>query len=136
MKQMEMAVFTDIVISCVGGATCRVAFPSSRINYPARRKTYRSSPSSRPAPSLTGLYAYDFGDVAGMAPIESLQVMTSYPFMPEALRYRHGTTGQPFTQAEHHRSQTVPQLATARPVLPSRGQRASSARLKPTTLSG
>ena len=97
-KQMEMAdVYPDIIIGCVGGgsnfAGMFLPFVKDKIegNKPDLR-IINVEPAS--CPTLTkGLYAYDFGDVAGMTPLLKMYTL-GHEFMPPpvhagGLRY-HG----------------------------------------------
>ncbi|MFC2068140.1 TrpB-like pyridoxal phosphate-dependent enzyme [Chloroflexota bacterium] len=98
MKQMEMAgYYPDIIVGCVGGgsnfAGLYLPFIKDKIN--GKRPDLRIinvEPTS--CPTLTkGLYAWDFGDEAGMAPILKMFTL-GHDFMPPpvhagGLRY-HG----------------------------------------------
>jgi tryptophan synthase beta chain len=98
MKQMEMAGFyPDIVIGCVGGGSnfAGLALPFIKDKLTGKKKKLQViavEPES--CPSLTkGLYAFDYGDVAGMAPIAKMFTL-GHGFMPPpvhagGLRY-HG----------------------------------------------
>jgi len=97
-KQMEMAGFyPDIIIGCVGGgsnfAGLFLPFVKDKLNK-SRPKTRIICVEPQAAPSLTkGLYAWDFGDEAGMAPILKMYTL-GHKFMPPpvhagGLRY-HG----------------------------------------------
>jgi tryptophan synthase beta chain len=98
MKQMEMAgYYPDIIIGCVGGgsnfAGMFLPFVKDKINgSKPDLRIINVEPES--CPTLTkGLYAYDYGDVAGMAPIVKMFTL-GHTFMPPpvhagGLRY-HG----------------------------------------------
>jgi tryptophan synthase beta chain len=97
LKQMEMAgEYPDIVIACVGGGSNfgGMALPFVRENLKAGKKTRIVAVEPTSCPSLTkGTYAFDFGDVAGMAPIAKMYTL-GRKFMPPpvhagGLRY-HG----------------------------------------------
>jgi tryptophan synthase beta chain len=97
-KQMEMAGFyPDIVVGCVGGGS---NFGGMFLPF-MRDKLKGGKPKTRiicveptAAPSLTkGVYAWDFGDVAGLAPIVLMYTL-GHGFIPSpihagGLRY-HG----------------------------------------------
>ena len=122
IKQMEMAGdYPDIIVGCVGGgsnfAGMFLPFVKEKIagNKPDLR-IINVEPES--CPTLTkGLYAYDFGDVAGMAPIAKMFTL-GHTFMPPpvhagGLRY-HGMA--PLICHLHKlgyvEARAVPQLAT------------------------
>ena len=98
MKQMEMAgYYPDIVIGCVGGGSNfgGIALPFLKDKISGKKKNLRCIAVEPTAcPSLTkGLYAFDYGDVAGMAPIAKMYTL-GHKFMPPpvhagGLRY-HG----------------------------------------------
>jgi tryptophan synthase beta chain len=122
MKQMEMAGFyPDIIIGCVGGGSNfgGMFLPFVKDKLADHKKNLRIicvEPES--CPTLTkGLYAYDYGDVAGMAPIAKMFTL-GHTFMPPpvhagGLRY-HGMA--PLVCHLHKlgfiEAQAVPQLAT------------------------
>ncbi len=98
-RQMEQAgLYPDVVIGCVGGGS---NFGGLALPFIADKLAGRASGlrviAVEPAacPSLTrGVYAYDYGDTAGMAPITKMHTL-GHGFMPQAihaggLRY-HGT---------------------------------------------
>jgi len=98
MKQMEMAGhYPDILIGCVGGGSnfAGMFLPFVKDKIAGKKKNLQIicvEPES--CPTLTkGLYAYDYGDVAGMAPIAKMFTL-GHTFMPPpvhagGLRY-HG----------------------------------------------
>lgn len=97
LKQMEMAgEYPDVVIACVGGGSNfgGMALPFVHQNLTAGKKTRIVAVEPTSCPTLTkGLYAYDYGDVAGMAPIAKMFTL-GHKFMPPpvhagGLRY-HG----------------------------------------------
>jgi tryptophan synthase beta chain len=97
IKQMEMAgEYPDIVIGCVGGGSNfgGMALPFAHQNLTAGKKTRLIAVEPSSCPSLTkGVFAFDYGDVAGMAPIAKMFTL-GRKFMPPpvhagGLRY-HG----------------------------------------------
>ncbi|MFH1651264.1 MAG: TrpB-like pyridoxal phosphate-dependent enzyme [Chloroflexota bacterium] len=122
MKQMEMAGdYPDIIVGCVGGGSnfAGMFLPFIKDKLAGKKKNLRIinvEPES--CPTLTkGLYAYDFGDVAGMAPIAKMFTL-GHSFMPPpvhagGLRY-HGMA--PIICHLHKlgfvEAKAVPQLAT------------------------
>ncbi len=122
MKQMEMAgYYPDIIIGCVGGGSnfAGLFLPFAKDKLSGKKKNLRIinvEPES--CPTLTkGLYAYDYGDVAGMAPIAKMFTL-GHTFMPPpvhagGLRY-HGMA--PLICHLHKlgyvEAKAVPQLAT------------------------
>jgi len=122
MKQMEMAGhYPDILIGCVGGGSnfAGMFLPFVKDKIAGKKKNLQIicvEPES--CPTLTkGLYAYDYGDVAGMAPIAKMFTL-GHTFMPPpvhagGLRY-HGMA--PLVCHLHKlgyvEAKAVPQLAT------------------------
>jgi tryptophan synthase beta chain len=122
MMQMEMAgYYPDIIIGCVGGGSnaAGLTFPFLQDKLTGKKPDLRViyvEPDS--CPTLTkGLYAYDYGDVAGMAPIAKMFTL-GHTFMPPpvhagGLRY-HGMA--PAICHLHKlgfvEAKAVPQLAT------------------------
>jgi tryptophan synthase beta chain len=97
LKQMDMAgEYPDVVIGCVGGGSnfSGIAFPFLRENLKNGRKTRLVAVEPTAAPSLTrGIYAFDYGDTAQMAPIVKMHTL-GHDFIPSpihagGLRY-HG----------------------------------------------
>lgn len=97
LKQMDMAgEYPDVVIGCVGGGSnfSGIAFPFLRENLVNGRKTRFLAVEPTATPSLTrGVYAFDYGDSAKMAPIVKMHTL-GHDFMPApihagGLRY-HG----------------------------------------------
>ena len=98
MKQMEMAGFQpDIIVGCVGGGSnfAGMFLPFVKEKIEGKRPDLRIiavEPTS--CPTLTkGLYAYDFGDVAGLTPLLKMYTL-GHGFIPPpvhagGLRY-HG----------------------------------------------
>ncbi|MFH1169467.1 MAG: TrpB-like pyridoxal phosphate-dependent enzyme [Chloroflexota bacterium] len=122
MKQMEMAgYYPDVIIGCVGGGSNfgGMFLPFVKDKIEGKKKDLRIinvEPSS--CPTLTkGLYAYDFGDVAGLTPLLKMYTL-GHDFMPPpvhagGLRY-HGMA--PIICHLHKlgfvEARAVPQLAT------------------------
>lgn len=97
LKQMDMAgEYPDVVIGCVGGGSnfAGIAFPFLRENLRNGQRTRLVAVEPTATPSLTrGLYAYDYGDTAGMTPIVKMHTL-GHDFIPApinagGLRY-HG----------------------------------------------
>ncbi|MFH1662394.1 MAG: TrpB-like pyridoxal phosphate-dependent enzyme [Chloroflexota bacterium] len=121
-KQMEMAdAYPDIIIGCVGGgsnfAGMYLPFVRDKINgNKPDLRIINVEPES--CPTLTkGLYAYDFGDVAGLTPLLKMFTL-GHDFIPPpvhagGLRY-HGMA--PIICHLHRlglvEARAVPQLAT------------------------
>ncbi len=122
MKQMEMAgYYPDIIIGCVGGgsnfAGMFLPFIKDKIkDKKPKLRIINVEPAS--CPTLTkGLYAYDFGDVAGMTPLLKMYTL-GHTFIPSpihagGLRY-HGMA--PIICHLHKlglvEARAVPQVAT------------------------
>jgi tryptophan synthase beta chain len=122
MKQMEMAGhYPDIIVGCVGGGSnfAGMFLPFVKDKISGKKKNLEIicvEPES--CPTLTkGLYAYDYGDVAGMAPIAKMFTL-GHTFMPPpvhagGLRY-HGMA--PLVCHLHKlgfvSARAVPQIAT------------------------
>jgi tryptophan synthase beta chain len=98
MKQMELigADWPDIVIGCVGGGSNfgGFAFPFLRENIVNGKRSRLIAVEPLAAPSITrGVYAYDYGDTAKMAPVVKMHTL-GHDFVPApihsgGLRY-HG----------------------------------------------
>ena len=97
IEQMAMAgEAPDIVIGCTGGGSnfAGLTFPFLGLNFREGAKYRIIAVEPEAAPSLTrGIYAYDFGDTARMAPVAKMFTL-GHDFMPEpihagGLRY-HG----------------------------------------------
>ena len=122
MKQMEMAnVYPDIIVGCIGGGSnfAGMFLPFVKDKIGGRKPDLRIinvEPTS--CPTLTkGLYAYDFGDAAGMTPLLKMHTL-GHEFIPPAvhaggLRY-HGMA--PIICHLHKlglvEARAVPQVAT------------------------
>jgi tryptophan synthase beta chain len=97
LKQMDMAgEYPDVVIGCVGGGSnfAGIAYPFLRENLVNGQRTRLVAVEPTATPSLTrGIYAFDYGDTAQMAPIVKMHTL-GHDFMPApihagGLRY-HG----------------------------------------------
>ncbi|MHB0988659.1 MAG: TrpB-like pyridoxal phosphate-dependent enzyme [Bellilinea sp.] len=121
LKQMDMAgEYPDVVIGCVGGGSnfSGIAYPFLRENLKDGRKTRLLAVEPAAAPSLTrGLYAFDYGDTAQLAPIVKMHTL-GHSFIPPSihaggLRY-HGMA--PILSALYDagliEAVAVPQIAT------------------------
>lgn len=101
LKQIDMAnEYPDVIIGCVGGGSnfCGIAFPFLRENLKNGQRTRLLAVEPSSTPSLTrGIYSFDYGDTAQMAPIVKMYTL-GHGFMPPAihaggLRY-HGMAPQ------------------------------------------
>jgi tryptophan synthase beta chain len=121
IKQMEMAdEYPDVVIGCVGGGSnfggC--AFPFVHKNLTEGKKTRLVAVEPKATPTLTkGLYAFDYGDTAMMAPILKMFTL-GHDFIPApihagGLRY-HGMAPQicMLYEAGYIEAVAVPQIET------------------------
>jgi len=119
--QMEMAdEYPDVVIGCVGGGSnyAGIAFPFLRKNIKEGQKARFIAVEPAATPSLTkGLYAYDYGDTAGMAPIVKMHTL-GHSFVPApihagGLRY-HGMAPNLCRTVDlgYMKAVAVPQVAT------------------------
>jgi len=106
LKQMELAgEYPDMVIGCVGGGSNfgGIAFPFVRENLTKGKKTRIIAVEPMACPTMTkGMYAYDYGDTAKMAPVVKMETL-GHGFMPASihaggLRY-HGMA--PLVSALH-----------------------------------
>jgi tryptophan synthase beta chain len=121
LKQMDMAdEYPDVVIGCIGGGSnfSGIAYPFLRENLRSGQKTRLLAVEPTAAPSLTkGLYAFDYGDTAMMAPIVKMFTL-GHGFVPApihagGLRY-HGMAPSlcALYDAGYIEARAVPQLAT------------------------
>jgi tryptophan synthase beta chain len=121
LRQMEMAgEYPDIVIGCVGGGSnfSGLAYPFLRENLTAGRTARLLAVEPSACPSLTrGVYAFDYGDTARMAPIVKMHTL-GHSFVPPAihaggLRY-HGMAPSlcALYDAGKIEARAVPQRAT------------------------
>ena len=106
LKQLEMAgVEADVVIGCVGGGSnfSGIALPFYRRNVQDGTKTRLVGVEPMACPSMTrGIYAFDYGDTAKMAPVVKMNTL-GHDFVPPpihsgGLRY-HGVA--PLLSALH-----------------------------------
>ncbi|MEJ5315193.1 MAG: TrpB-like pyridoxal phosphate-dependent enzyme [Anaerolinea sp.] len=88
LKQMDMAgEYPDMVIGCVGGGSnfAGIAYPFLRYNLTEGKKTRLIAVEPKAAPSLTrGIYSFDYGDTARMAPIVKMHTL-GHDFIPPAI---------------------------------------------------
>ncbi len=88
LKQMDMAnEYPDVVIGCVGGGSNfgGIALPFLRENLKNGQRTRLVAVEPKASPSLTkGLYAFDYGDTAQMAPIVKMHTL-GHSFIPPAI---------------------------------------------------
>ncbi|TLN10754.1 pyridoxal-phosphate dependent enzyme, partial [bacterium] len=88
LKQMDMAgEYPDVVIGCVGGGSnfSGIAFPFLRENLRGGQRTRLLAVEPAATPSLTrGVYAFDFGDTAQMAPIVKMHTL-GHDFLPPSI---------------------------------------------------
>jgi tryptophan synthase beta chain len=121
LKQMEMAgEYPDVVIGCVGGGSNfgGIAYPFLHQNLREGARTRIVAVEPTATPSLTkGVYAFDYGDTAKMAPIVKMHTL-GHDFVPPpihagGLRY-HGMAPSicALYDAGHIQAVAVPQLAT------------------------
>jgi tryptophan synthase beta chain len=121
LKQMDLAgEYPDVVIGCVGGGSnfSGIAFPFLRHNLIDGQRTRLVAVEPTATPSLTrGVYAFDYGDSACMAPVVKMHTL-GHDFMPPSihaggLRY-HGMAPllSAMVDAGCISAISVPQLAT------------------------
>lgn len=121
LKQMDMAgEYPDVVIGCVGGGSnfAGMAYPFLRQNLLEGQRTRLLAVEPNATPSLTrGVYAFDYGDTAKMAPIVKMYTL-GHDFVPApihagGLRY-HGMAPSlcALYDAGYIEAISVPQLAT------------------------
>jgi tryptophan synthase beta chain len=121
LKQMDMAgEYPDVVIGCVGGGSNfgGIAYPFLRMNLLEGKKTRLLAVEPTATPSLTrGVYTFDYGDTAMMAPIVKMHTL-GHAFVPPpihagGLRY-HGMAPSicALYDAGYIEAKAVPQLAT------------------------
>ena len=88
LKQMDLAnEYPDVVIGCVGGGSnfAGIAYPFLRENLKNGRHTRLLAVEPTAAPSLTkGVYAFDYGDSAKMAPIVKMHSL-GHSFVPPSI---------------------------------------------------
>ncbi len=121
LKQMDLAgEYPDVVVGCVGGGSnfAGIAYPFLRQNLLEGKRTRLLAVEPNAAPSLTrGLYTFDYGDTARMAPIVKMHTL-GHDFVPApihagGLRY-HGMAPSlcALYDAGYIQAKAVPQLAT------------------------
>ena len=121
LKQMDMAgEYPDVVIGCVGGGSnfAGIAYPFLRENLKNGKRARLLAVEPTATPSLTkGVYTFDYGDTAKMAPIVKMYTL-GHSFIPPSihaggLRY-HGMAPSmsAFCDAGLIEAIAVPQLAT------------------------
>ncbi|MBI4732298.1 MAG: TrpB-like pyridoxal phosphate-dependent enzyme [Chloroflexi bacterium] len=88
LKQMDLAgEYPDVVVGCVGGGSnfAGLAYPFLRQNLKDGQRTRLLAVEPTATPSLTkGVYAFDFGDTAQMAPIVKMHTL-GHTFMPAGI---------------------------------------------------
>ncbi len=88
LKQMDMAgEYPDVVIGCVGGGSnfSGIAMPFLRENLRGGQRTRLLAVEPTATPSLTkGLYAFDYGDSARMAPVVKMHTL-GHDFIPASI---------------------------------------------------
>ncbi|HUV25966.1 MAG TPA: TrpB-like pyridoxal phosphate-dependent enzyme [Anaerolineales bacterium] len=121
LKQMDLAgEYPDVVIGCVGGGSnfAGIAYPFLRQNILDGQRTRLLAVEPTATPTLTkGIYAFDYGDSAKMAPIVKMYTL-GHDFVPPpihagGLRY-HGMAPSlcALYDAGYIEAIAVPQLAT------------------------
>lgn len=121
LMQMDLAgEYPDVVIGCVGGGSnfAGIAYPFLRHNLKEGRTTRLLAVEPEAAPSLTkGVYAFDYGDSARMAPIVKMHTL-GHSFVPPpihagGLRY-HGMAPSlcALYDSGHIEAVAVPQTGT------------------------
>jgi tryptophan synthase beta chain len=121
LMQMDLAgEYPDVVIGCVGGGSnfSGLAYPFIHLNIRDGKKTRILAVEPTATPSLTkGVYAFDYGDTAKMAPIVKMHTL-GHDFVPPpihagGLRY-HGMAPSlcALYDAGYLEAVAVPQLAT------------------------
>jgi tryptophan synthase beta chain len=88
LKQMDLAnEYPDVVIGCVGGGSnfAGIAYPFLRENLKNGKRTRLLAVEPTAAPSLTkGVYAFDYGDTAKMAPVVKMHTL-GHGFVPPSI---------------------------------------------------
>ena len=121
LKQMDLAgEYPDVVIGCVGGGSNfgGIAYPFLQQNLTNGKRTRLLAVEPKATPSLTkGIYTFDYGDTAKMAPIVKMYTL-GHDFVPPpihagGLRY-HGMAPSicALFDAGYIQAVAVPQLAT------------------------
>jgi tryptophan synthase beta chain len=121
LKQMDLAgEYPDVVIGCVGGGSnfAGLAYPFLRENLLKGQRARLVAVEPTATPTLTkGVYTFDYGDTAKMAPIAKMHTL-GHDFVPPpihagGLRY-HGMAPSicALYDAGYIEATAVPQLAT------------------------
>jgi len=121
LKQMDLAgEYPDVVIGCVGGGSnfAGLAYPFLRENLKNGQRARLLAVEPTATPSITkGLYTFDYGDTAKMAPVVKMHTL-GHDFVPPAihaggLRY-HGMAPSlsAFCDAGLIQATSVPQTTT------------------------
>jgi tryptophan synthase beta chain len=121
LKQMDLAgEYPDVVIGCVGGGSnfAGLAYPFLRGNLKNGQRARLLAVEPTATPSITkGLYTFDYGDTAKMAPVVKMHTL-GHDFVPPAihaggLRY-HGMAPSlsAFCDAGLIQATSVPQTTT------------------------
>jgi tryptophan synthase beta chain len=121
LKQMDLAgEYPDVVIGCVGGGSnfAGMAYPFLHQNLTNGKRARLLAVEPKATPSLTrGIYTFDYGDTAKMAPIVKMYTL-GHDFVPPpihagGLRY-HGMAPSicALYDAGYIQAIAVPQLAT------------------------
>jgi tryptophan synthase beta chain len=88
LKQMDMAnEYPDVVIGCAGGGSnfAGIAYPFLRENLKNGKRARIAAVEPTAAPSLTrGVYTFDYGDTARMAPIVKMHTL-GHDFIPPSI---------------------------------------------------
>ncbi len=88
LKQFELAgEYPDVIYGCVGGGSNfgGLTFPFLAENIAGRRNTRIVAVEPAACPSMTkGVYAYDFGDTAGMTPLMKMHTLGK-DFIPDTI---------------------------------------------------
>ena len=88
LKQMDLAdEYPDVVIGCVGGGSnfAGIAYPFLRENLKNGKRTRLVAVEPTATPSLTkGVYAFDYGDTAKIAPIVKMHTL-GHGFVPPSI---------------------------------------------------
>ena len=88
LKQMDLAnEYPDVVIGCVGGGSnfAGIAYPFLRENLKNGKRTRLLAVEPTATPSLTkGVYAFDYGDSAKMAPVVKMYTL-GHGFIPPSI---------------------------------------------------
>jgi len=88
LKQMDLAnEYPDVVIGCVGGGSnfAGIAYPFLRENLKNGKRTRLVGVEPAATPTLTkGVYTFDYGDNAKMAPIVKMHTL-GHDFMPPGI---------------------------------------------------